>query len=277
MLYFKLDKIMDKRKLSINKVSSETKISRPALTAMYNNESRGVQFETLEKLMEYFKVPLEELIGDKINKNLFIFKTITSKENLVKAENGELESRDDGFVEVKPSQTLPYDAVLMENEKIGDKFSFVVYPIDNLGQSSPLLFKQEKRITTLLIAFYRADENGKKVEISDINTFLGNLNTEAAITLAQNIFNSWFSIYRLLKKESEIAFSDFLLFDIGLMGRKTRIPLIAKVEKKNKGFGILLNFDTFKKESKIQGNDKYSSSLEFKEIPGDMQIPKIEN
>lgn len=268
---------MDKRKLSINKVSSETKISRPALTAMYNNESRGVQFETLEKLMEYFKVPLEELIGDKINKNLFIFKTITSKENLVKAENGELESRDDGFVEVKPSQTLPYDAVLMENEKIGDKFSFVVYPIDNLGQSSPLLFKQEKRITTLLIAFYRADENGKKVEISDINTFLGNLNTEAAITLAQNIFNSWFSIYRLLKKESEIAFSDFLLFDIGLMGRKTRIPLIAKVEKKNKGFGILLNFDTFKKESKIQGNDKYSSSLEFKEIPGDMQIPKIEN
>ena len=42
MLYFKLDKLMDERNLSINKVSSETKISRPALTAMYNNESRGV-------------------------------------------------------------------------------------------------------------------------------------------------------------------------------------------------------------------------------------------
>ena len=61
MLYFKLDKIMDDRGLNINKVSSETKISRPSLTAIYNNESRGVQFDTLEKLMKYLNVHLNDL------------------------------------------------------------------------------------------------------------------------------------------------------------------------------------------------------------------------
>lgn len=273
MLYFKLDKLMDERNLSINKVSSETKISRPALTAMYNNESRGVQFETLEKLMEYLNVSLDELVGERIDQNMFIFKTTVSKENLIKAENDDIEAREDGYIEVKPSQALPYDAVLMENEKIGKKFNFVVYPIDNIGQNSPYPFKQEKKITTLLIAFYRTDEHGKKLEIGDINTFLGNLNTDASISLCQHIFDSWFSIYKSLKKEAENVLSDFLLFDIGIMEKKTRIPLIAKVEKKAKGSGVLLNFDTFKNESKIRGNDKYSSSLEFKEIPGDMQIP----
>ena len=64
MLYFKLDKIMDDRGLNINKVSSETKISRPSLTAIYNNESRGVQFDTLEKLMKYLNVHLNDLIEE---------------------------------------------------------------------------------------------------------------------------------------------------------------------------------------------------------------------
>lgn len=47
---------MDDRGLNINKVSSETKISRPSLTIIYNNESRGVQFDTLEKLMKYLNI-----------------------------------------------------------------------------------------------------------------------------------------------------------------------------------------------------------------------------
>lgn len=273
MLYFKLDKLMDERNLSINKVSSETKISRPALTAMYNNESRGVQLETLEKLMEYLNVSLDELIGERIEQNMFIFKTTHSKEYLIKAENGELEVRGDGFIEVKPSKTLPYEAVLMENGKIGERFNFAIHPIDNTVQTSPYLPKQEKKITALLIAFYRTDKQGEQLEASDINSFLGNLNTDAAINLSQHIFNSWLSVYKKIKTEAENELSDFLLFDIGLIGKKTRIPLIARVEKKNKASGVLLNFDVFKKESKIRGNDKYSSSLEFKEIPSNMKIP----
>ena len=67
--------------------------------------------------MEYLNVSLDELVGERIDQNMFIFKTTVSKENLIKAENDDIEAREDGYIEVKPSQALPYDAVLMENEK----------------------------------------------------------------------------------------------------------------------------------------------------------------
>lgn len=84
MLYFNLKEILLKRNLTINKVSAETKISRPALTAMYNNESKGVQLETLEKLMDYLDVPLNELIKDREEDNTMIFTNETLFENAIK-------------------------------------------------------------------------------------------------------------------------------------------------------------------------------------------------
>lgn len=270
MLYFKLDQIMDKKNLTINKVSSETKISRPALTAMYNNDSRGAQFDTLEKLIEYLEVSLDDLIGEKINQNVFIFKPTKLKEDLLKAENDTIDARDDNFVNVKPSETLPYEAVLMENGEVKKKFEFAVHPL--VDTSSTNLIKKEKTINSILIVFYRTDDNGNNIAVNDINVFLGNLNTEAVISLAENIFKSWFSIFSFLTKENESIFSNYLILDIGLIGKKTKIPLIARID--NTSNELKLDFDILRKESKIKGNNTYSSNLEFKEISGDIMIPE---
>lgn len=48
--------------LSINKISKETKISRPTLTAMYKNETTGIQFETLETLITFFNVDISDFL-----------------------------------------------------------------------------------------------------------------------------------------------------------------------------------------------------------------------
>ena len=48
--------ILGQKQLKITKVSNDTKISRPALTALYYNTSNGIQFETLDKLCKYLKI-----------------------------------------------------------------------------------------------------------------------------------------------------------------------------------------------------------------------------
>ncbi|BCA84934.1 hypothetical protein EsVE80_04570 [Enterococcus saigonensis] len=280
MLYFKLDKIMDERKLSINKVSSEADISRPALTAMYNNDSKGVQFETLEKLMKYLNVSLGDLIGEKKEQNIFSFKPTVSIKGIIAAEKTKTDSEsNNGFVQVLPSRTLPYDAILLENGTLGEKFNFAITPVDNyknISKSTSYLqgkAESPNLITSLLITFYRADGKGKQKNVSDINAFLGKLNTEATVLMVESIFKSWLSVYKLLNNNYKNELSELLLIDINLIGNKTRIPLVAKTNKNSKSSDVSLDFSMFKASSKLKGNDTYSSHLEFKEIPENVKMP----
>lgn len=68
MLHFNLKNILDDRDISVNKLSKETGISRPSVTAMYNNTSNSVNLEFLEKIMEYLNVELTDVIKDFSNK-----------------------------------------------------------------------------------------------------------------------------------------------------------------------------------------------------------------
>lgn len=52
--------ILGQKQLKITKVSDDTKISRPTLTALYYNTSKGIQFETLDKLCKYLKITHKE-------------------------------------------------------------------------------------------------------------------------------------------------------------------------------------------------------------------------
>lgn len=55
---------MQKHNLSINKLSKLTDISRPALTALMDGKSKGIQFETLSTLLHFFNINIGDLLVD---------------------------------------------------------------------------------------------------------------------------------------------------------------------------------------------------------------------
>lgn len=64
MLKFNLSKLMKERRLSIQDVSNATNISRPTISQLYNGNSKGIQFETLNRLLNGLDVDLYELFED---------------------------------------------------------------------------------------------------------------------------------------------------------------------------------------------------------------------
>ena len=62
MITIKLSDIMGKNKIKISQIERETGITRPTLTGLYYERSKGINFETLEKLCRYFEVDVGELI-----------------------------------------------------------------------------------------------------------------------------------------------------------------------------------------------------------------------
>lgn len=64
MIQFTLREILNEKKVSVNKISNATGISRQAVTAIVKNTSKGIQFETLEKIAEYLNIQPTKLIDD---------------------------------------------------------------------------------------------------------------------------------------------------------------------------------------------------------------------
>lgn len=60
---FRLHILMGEHKIrSISQLSKETGLSRPTLTKIYENESFRIEFETIEKLCDYFKCDVSDLM-----------------------------------------------------------------------------------------------------------------------------------------------------------------------------------------------------------------------
>jgi len=57
-----LKKVLVEKNLRITKVSKDTGISRQTITALANHTNQGIQFNTLNKLLNYLQVNVEELI-----------------------------------------------------------------------------------------------------------------------------------------------------------------------------------------------------------------------
>jgi len=59
VLKFSLDKILKDKNENISELSRQTGLSRKTLTQLANNDSKGIQLNTLQKLMEHFDLPVE--------------------------------------------------------------------------------------------------------------------------------------------------------------------------------------------------------------------------
>lgn len=55
--------LLAERNLKITKVSNDTGISRTTLTALANDKSKGIQFDTINTLCNYLKIGPEQLIS----------------------------------------------------------------------------------------------------------------------------------------------------------------------------------------------------------------------
>lgn len=84
MLSLNLKKIMNRKALNIKQVSDLTGISRNTISQFYNGKSKGIQFETLSKLVNGLDVHLEDLIDSQSSlPNLdFYIEQITDPDDL---------------------------------------------------------------------------------------------------------------------------------------------------------------------------------------------------
>ncbi|EOO30758.1 hypothetical protein IIU_05075 [Bacillus cereus VD133] len=62
MITCNLKKVLVEKNLRITKVSKDTGISRATLTALANYKNEGIRFDTLNKLLNYLQVDVEELV-----------------------------------------------------------------------------------------------------------------------------------------------------------------------------------------------------------------------
>jgi putative transcriptional regulator len=61
-LKFKLKQLLQERGITQSQLCIDTKISRPTIGRLYNNNCESVHLSTLETLCEYFDCELQELI-----------------------------------------------------------------------------------------------------------------------------------------------------------------------------------------------------------------------
>lgn len=62
MIVNKFSLLLAERLLKVSDVSRDTGISRTTLTALYYRRNAGIQFDTLNRLCEYFNCNIEEII-----------------------------------------------------------------------------------------------------------------------------------------------------------------------------------------------------------------------
>ncbi|MFU2205316.1 helix-turn-helix domain-containing protein [Streptococcus pluranimalium] len=251
MIKINLKDLMKKNKISINKLSNETGLSRPTLTSLLNNESKGVQFDTLETLLDYFDVSLTDLLTVTDREITFYYYEKVSMENLLWVEeNSNSNNRNNNdLVEIKPSENFLFDCQIIDTKKNIEPFSLVVSPQLN-----------ENKIIVVNLAIFRSNKN-RAEDTSDINTFLSKLNDDAIIKFTDCIISEWLKFYLKLKP-LELFLKSMLFVDIVIYGYKTRIPVVVDVSF-NKD-NVTLSYETYKRNSKIKkGDDIYSSKINF--------------
>lgn len=59
----KFGHMVDGKDISIARLSRDCHVARPSIAAMYYGKAKGIQFETLEKLCQYFKMDAGTMIG----------------------------------------------------------------------------------------------------------------------------------------------------------------------------------------------------------------------
>ncbi|MGI1772098.1 helix-turn-helix domain-containing protein [Streptococcus uberis] len=194
MIKNKLKELMDSNNLSINKLSNETGLARPTITSLLNNESKGIQFDTLEILLKYFKVGFDDF-----------FNVIDLDFNIIHRITGaEINEQDN-------------NSVILHNEISGLTKDILKY--DLLVSKSEI----EGLVNAVSCRFI---EN----KLAFLASFYNDITTEKYFNLIIKILEKIDSIYKLEKKP--LTFEKSVMVSVKLTDHNSKY-FIINVEKNN--------------------------------------------
>lgn len=62
MIFCTLRKLINEKNVTQSKIADTTGITRPTLLQLIRNDNQNIKYDTLEKLCDFFKIPLDELL-----------------------------------------------------------------------------------------------------------------------------------------------------------------------------------------------------------------------
>ncbi len=117
MIKSHLSVLMAERGLNISDLSKATGLNRNTLSSLYNNEAKGVQFETLDKLTDYFGVDVDSIISKIYGTVSFIdYKQITENSYRIETQFTIKNVASRGWIELEVEDytarlNLPHDII----------------------------------------------------------------------------------------------------------------------------------------------------------------------
>lgn len=103
MIRINLKEVLEKKNLTMTDVHEKTNISKNTLSLMANNKSKGIQFDTLDKLLEFLSVDVDEIIQFTSQKELDLIKVFLDQ--IIIGETNFIEKFEDIFAPV-PEKTF---------------------------------------------------------------------------------------------------------------------------------------------------------------------------
>ncbi|MGO0053085.1 helix-turn-helix domain-containing protein [Streptococcus suis] len=252
MIITRLKDLLELKKISVNKLSSETGLSRPTLTSLLNNESKGIQFDTLEKLLDYFDIEISDFFNVYNEDVVFTFCSDVPISKIKEIENAPFSEIDDKFVQYNPSQVITYTCKIITNENAGKNFSAAI---------SPILDKD--KIVAVSLVFYRADHFGEQKAVHDVKAFVKKLDSEVMGEMVEKFLGNWYKRYKLVSKNN---FSKMFIVNLSLLDDQpiSYSVLTETVELLNKE--ITFDLYGYKVSGIKEGNSDFSSSVTIKEL-----------
>lgn len=255
MIQTNLKELLNRNNISINKLSIETGLSRPTLTSLMNNESKGIQFDTLEKLLDYFNISISDFFSVYNEEIIFNFLSDVplSKAKIMEESPSFSVERKDNYVEFNPSELISYKCCIEIDGKPGKPFGGALTPVmDN------------EKIVAMGLVFFRSDIRGNSLPIQDVKTFIKKLDSEALGSLVEKILNNWYKRYKIIKKSD---FSEMIITNLTLLDdQPISYPVFVDIEK----LGKEIRFDLYgyKNSGYKEGDEDFSNSVIFNDLEG---------
>ncbi|HFI0104762.1 TPA: helix-turn-helix domain-containing protein [Streptococcus suis] len=252
MIITHLKDLLESKKISINKLSSETGLSRPTLTSLLNNESKGIQFDTLEKILDYFDIAISDFFSVYNEEVIFTFFSHVPLSKVKEIENSPFSKVEENFVQYNPSQVITYTCMITADENSGEEFSAAITPIlDN------------QKVVAVGLVFYRADQFGEQKAIHDVKAFIKKLDSETMGDLVKKLLSNWYKRYKLVSKNN---FSDMFIVNLTLLDEQpiSYPVLVDTIQLPNKE--IAFDLYGYKISGIKEGNSDFSSAVTIKEV-----------
>ncbi|WP_145455937.1 helix-turn-helix domain-containing protein [Staphylococcus epidermidis] len=87
MIVFRLKEIMEEKNLKISDLNEQTGISRNSISSLLNGKTRGIQFDTLEKITLALNVDVADLFKNVFNELIIKLNDISSVETYRRSRN----------------------------------------------------------------------------------------------------------------------------------------------------------------------------------------------